>query len=135
MPWGAVVPVRRRLAIIPRQHQEVTSGVGADREVTTEGGGGDGSLGKVLPRGSSGGALVWSRDMGDFGNNDAEVRGSACGFPAAGHKKKVKTSGGWVLAAGDSKNIPTGIGDTAAPDICGHDTGNSGGVGVPTVYF
>ena len=62
--------------------------MGADQEFATKGGGGDGSLRKVLQRGSSGGAIVWRGDMGDFGDNGAEVRGSACGFPETGHKKK-----------------------------------------------
>ena len=88
-----------------------------------------------LPRGSSGGALVWSGDMGDFGTNDAEVRGSACGFPAAGQKKKVIVDEGWVLASGEGKNSPTWSRDTAAPDICGQETGDSDGVGGPTAYF
>ena len=57
--------------------------------------------------------------MGDFGTNYAEVRGSACGFPTSGHKKKGKAAEGWVLAAGDGKNSPIGSGDTAALDICG----------------
>ena len=51
---------------------------------------GDGavSLGKVLPRGSSGAALVWSGGMHAFGTSAVYVRGRACGFPAAGHMKK-----------------------------------------------
>ena len=28
--------------------------------------------------------------MGDFGANGAEIRGSVCGFPTAGHKKHSK---------------------------------------------
>ena len=42
------------------------------------------SLGKISRNGSSGGTLVWSRDMGDFGTNNAEVRGSECEFPVTG---------------------------------------------------
>ena len=68
--------------------------MGADREVSTERGGGAGSLGKQLPRSSSGGALVWSGYMGAFGTNDEEVRGSACGFPTTGHTKKVRAADG-----------------------------------------
>ena len=67
--------------------QEGKGGVGTAWEVATEGGYGARSFGKVLLRGSSGGALVGSGDMGGFGTNDAEVRGSACEFPAAGHTK------------------------------------------------
>ena len=48
--------------------------------------------------------------MGDFRTNDAEVRGRACEFPAAGHKKKVKAAGVWVLAAGDGKIVLQGMG-------------------------
>ena len=48
-------------------------------------------LEKKLPHVSSGGALVWSGDMDYFGTNDADVRGSACGFPAACHKGKKGT--------------------------------------------
>ena len=46
------------------------------------------SLGKVIPHGSSGGAIVWSVDMGAFGATGAEVRGSVCVFPAVDHKGK-----------------------------------------------
>ena len=78
-------PVRRRLAISTEKYQEGKSGVGEAQEVTSEGGGGDGSLGKVLLFGSSGGTLVWSGDMGYYGANDAGFRGRACEFPVAGH--------------------------------------------------
>ena len=88
-----VGPFRRRLASSPTQHQEGTSGVGADREVSTERGGGAGSLGKQLLPSNSGGALFWSGYMGVFGN-DEEVRGSACGFPTTGHTKKVRAADG-----------------------------------------
>ena len=64
IPWADVGPVRLQLDIIPTQHQEFTSGVGSDWGVATEVGGGAGSLGKKLPCGSSGGVIVWSRDMG-----------------------------------------------------------------------
>ena len=133
IPWESVGPVRRRISVSPTKQQEVTSGVGADQEVSTEGGGVARSLGKVLPRISSGGTLVWSRYMGAFVSNDGEVRGSACGFTLASHKTKVKAAKGWVLAAGDNKNSPTGSGDTAALDICGQETGDSGRVGGPRV--
>ena len=56
--------------------------------------------------------------MGGFGNNNANVRGNACGFPAAGHTKTVDVAEEWILAAGDVKISPTGSGDTSAPDIC-----------------
>ena len=46
-------------------------GVGADWEDTSEGGGGTDSIGKVLPRGSSGGSIVWRGDMGAHGENDS----------------------------------------------------------------
>ena len=71
--------------------------------------------------------------MGVFDTNYAEVRGSVCGFPTAGHKKKAKR-----LRDGSykqDKNSPTGIGETYDPDICGQDTSNSGGVGGPAAYF
>ena len=135
IPQEATGMFRRRLAINTVQHQEGKVGVGAAQEVATERGGGAGSLGKVLPHVSSGGALVWSGDMGAFSTNDAEVRGSTCGFPAPGHKKTGNAEEGWVLAVGDGKNSPTGSRDTDAPDICGQATGNSGGVGGPTAYF
>ena len=54
--------------------------------------------------------------MGDFGINDAEVGGSACGFPVAGHKKKAKRLryGSWrrvmeniVLQGAGTKPIQT----------------------------
>ena len=109
--------------------------MGADWEVSTEGRGGAGSLGNVLLCGSSGCALFWSRDIGNFGTNDAEVRGIACGFPAAGHKKTGNKAERWVLAEGDGRNSPTGIGDTAASDIYGKAIGDSFRVGGPTAYF
>ena len=84
------------LASIPTQHQEVKAGVGQDQEVATQGGVGAGSLRKKLPRGSSGGALVWSVDMGAFGTNGVQVRGSAFDFPAAGHTKTGKAAQGWI---------------------------------------
>ena len=109
--------------------------MGEVREFATEGGVGSGSLGKVLPHGSSGNSLVWSGDVVAFSTNYSEVRVNSCGFPASGHREKGNTAEGWVLAAGDGKSIPTGIGDTAAPDIYGQETGDSGGVGGPTNYF
>ena len=39
------------------------------------------------------------------------------------------------MATNDREKSPLGSGDTAAPDICGQETGNSGGVGGPTAYF
>ena len=67
------------------QYQEVKAGVGEDQEVTLEVGGRSDSLGKVLPRGSADGTLIWSRDMGDYGDNETSVKGSACEFPATVH--------------------------------------------------
>ena len=48
--------------------------------------------------------------MGDFGANVAEVRGSACGFPTAGHKKKYKAAEGRVMVEGDEKKVLQGAG-------------------------
>ena len=135
IPCAAVGTVRRRLVRSSAQYYEVKSGVGAAQEVTKEGGGGYGSIGKVLPHGVSGGALVWSGDMGDFGTNDADVGGIACGFPESGYKKKGTTAEGRVLAVGDEKNSPAGSGDIEALDICAQAAGDSGGVGGPTAYF
>ena len=59
--------------------------MGVAQEVNSEGGGGSNSIGKVLPHGIAGGTLVWSGDIGAYGENDAAVRGSAYEFPAAGH--------------------------------------------------
>ena len=73
--------------------------------------------------------------MGDFGANVSEVRGSAGGSLAAGNKKKDKEAEGWFVAADGRKNSPPGSGDTSAPDIYGHETGDSGVVGGPTAYF
>ena len=134
-PRSDVGPVRRRLEISPTKHTEGTSGVGVDQEIATEEEGGSSSLGKVLSCGRSGGDIVWGGDMGDFGANNTEVRGIACGFPALGHKVKGKSAEGWVVAAGGGKNSPPGSGDTAAPDLCGQYTGDSGGVGGPTADF
>ena len=49
--------------------------------------------------------------------------------------KKFKAADGWVLSEDYGENSPIGIGDTSAPDICGQETGNSGGLGGPTAYF
>ena len=45
--------------------------MGASWEATPEGGTGADSLGNVLPRSSAGGNLVWSRDIGDHGDNES----------------------------------------------------------------
>ena len=74
------------------QHQGSTLGLGTDQKVSTEGGGRDGNIGNFLPYGSSGSAIVWSGYMGDFGTNGADLRESACEFPAADKKKKVKVA-------------------------------------------
>ena len=52
----------------------------ADWEGTSEGGGGNDSIGKVLPRGSPGGTIVWSGDMSARGDNESEDRGITCDF-------------------------------------------------------
>ena len=54
--------------------------MGATWEVTLEGGGGADSISKVLTHGSAGGNLVWSGDMGSYGDNDAVGRGTAFEF-------------------------------------------------------
>ena len=54
---------------------------------------------------------------------------------AEGHKKKMKTDEGQVMASGNGEKIPPGSWDTTALDICGKETGDSGGVGGPTDYF
>ena len=61
--------------------------MGEAQEFVTKVGVGAGSLGNILPHGSSGGVIVWIGDMGAFVTNDADVIGSACEFPAAGHMK------------------------------------------------
>ena len=73
--------------------------------------------------------------MSALAANGAEVGGSACGFPAAGHKERVKAVEGWVVAEGYRKRITPGSGDTVSPYIYGQYTGGSGGVGVPTADF
>ena len=74
--------------------------------------------------------------MGDFGTNDAEVRGSACDFPVVGHTKKINTAEGWVLAAGDGRSSPTGSVGTFTQYVWTGDmrqaTGKSGVMGDPT---
>ena len=65
----------------------------------------------------------------------AAVRGSTRGFSAEGYYKSGNAVEGWVLAAGDGINSPTGSGEAAAPDICGEATGDGGGVCGPTAYF
>ena len=119
---AAVGPVIRQLPDSPTQHQEGTTGLGAALEVDTEGGGGAGILVRVLPRGSSGGAIVWSIYMGDFGANGAEVRGSACGLLRQVTGKKAKRMRNRVVAADEGNNSPPESGDTAALDICEQET-------------
>ena len=48
--------------------------------------------------------------MGTFGANVAEVREIACGFPAAGHRKKGKVAEVRVVVAGDRKFFLQGAG-------------------------
>ena len=50
-------------------------------------------------------------------------------------KVKGKAAEGLVVEEGGDKKIPSGSGDTAAPEILGQETGNSVGVGVLTAYF
>ena len=59
--------------------------MGAAREVTLEGGGGADSIGNFLPRVSAGGTIIWSVDMGAYGDNYTAVRGCANEFTTAGH--------------------------------------------------
>ena len=93
--------------------------MGAAWEVAAEVGGGAGRIGKFLLRSSSGSAVVWGGDVGDIDVNGAEVRGSACGFPATANKFKVKAAEGGVVADDGGKNSTSGSGDTAAPDLLG----------------
>ena len=58
--------------------------MGATQEDNTEGGGGTGSLGKVLSRGNICSAVVWGGDLGVVGANGAEAEGGSCGVPATG---------------------------------------------------
>ena len=109
--------------------------MGAAQEFVTKVGVGAGSLGNILPHGSSGGAIVWIGDTGAFGSNGAEVRGIACGFPAVGHRKKYRSAEGQVVVAVDGKYSPPGIRITAATDICEQKTGDSGRVDGLTAYF
>ena len=66
------------MSISPAQHQEGKAGVGAAWEATSEGRGGNDSLGKKLTRGSAGGTIVCSGDMGYHGENVSVVIGSTC---------------------------------------------------------
>ena len=117
--------------------------MGAAWEVSTEVGGGDVRLGKVLLRVSSGGAVVWGGEMGDIGANGTEVRGSACGFPAIDKNSKSKRlrDGSWrkatakkVLQRADTQPLQTYVDRRQATvsewvalrpifDICVRDTG------------
>ena len=54
--------------------------MGAAWGATSKGGGVTESLGKFLPRSSSGGSLVWVGDMGAHRDNQSEDRVSACEF-------------------------------------------------------
>ena len=117
--WKTAGPVRQILAISPAQYQEGKAGVGAAWGATLEGGSGADSLGKVLPRGSAGGTLVWSGDMGAHGGNVSAVRGSACEFIEADNTYVGNAAKGWVLTEGSGRSSATGSGDTDAKDICG----------------
>ena len=75
-----------------------------------KGRGGAVSLGKVLPHGSSGGDIVWNRDMGSSGANGAEATGSASAFPASGHRKKGNSAEVRVIATCDGKTVLYGAG-------------------------
>ena len=57
-----------------------------------------------------GGSIVWGGDMGDFGANGAEVRGSSCGFPVTGQKEKGKELEVRVVTEGDEKTVLQGAG-------------------------
>ena len=109
--------------------------MGEDWEVSTEVGGGARILGNVLPRGSSVGDIFGGGDMGAIGANGAEVRGGACRLPLSGYKDKGKASKGCVVATGNGKNSPPGSEETAAPEIFGQETGNSGRVDGPMTDF
>ena len=109
--------------------------MGAAREVATEGVGRAGRLRFFLLRSSSGGDVVCGGDVGAIGSTVADVRGSACGFPATGNKAKGKADDGRVVAEGDGGNSTLGRRDTAALDLLGWETCDSGGVGGPTGYF
>ena len=93
--------------------------MGAAREVATEGRGVAGRLGNFLSRGTSGGAVVWSGDVGAIGANGAEVIGRSYGFPATGKKVKGKATEGRVMAEGGNKQSTSGSGDTTALDLLG----------------
>ena len=67
------------------QYQEVKAGEGGALVDTSKGGGRDDSLGKYLPRVSTGGTLLWSRAMGAHGTNESEDRGSAHEFFETDH--------------------------------------------------
>ena len=63
------------------------------------------------------------------------LEGAHVGFLRKVTINQAKRVEGWVLAAGDGINSPTGSGEAAAPDICGEATGDGGGVCGPTAYF
>ena len=57
-----------------------------------------------------GGSIFGGGDMGDFGANGAEVRGSSCGFPVTGKKYKGNLLEVRVVAEGDGKTVLQGEG-------------------------
>ena len=115
IPWESVGMVKLRLSMVPKKHQEGASGLGEDREVVTEGGGGAVRFGKFLSFISSGSDFVWGGDVGAVSANGVEVRGSECGFPATGNKVKGKEAEGQVVEEYSGKNCPSGSGNTATP--------------------
>ena len=106
--------------------------MGAAWKVTLEGGGGFGSLGKVLPCGSSGGTIVWSGNMGAYRDNNAAVRGITCNFPAEEMRRR---DGSWQKLTEEA--VLQGAGTQSPRTYVDRRqvTGGSGGVSGHPTYF
>ena len=67
--------------------------------------------------------------MGVVGKNGAEDGGNSCGVPETGNEFEVKKAEGKVMAEGGSGYFVSGSGDTTAPDLLGHESGEIGVMG------
>ena len=93
--------------------------MGTAWEDTTYGGGGTVLLGKNVPRGNTGGAVVRCGDVVYVGANGAEAGRSLCGFTATGDKVEGEKSEGRFMVEGGGGQSTSGRGDTTAPGLLG----------------
>ena len=73
--------------------------------------------------------------MGVFGTNGAEDIGSSYRVPETGDEVEGKNAEGRFVSEGGDGQSTSGSGDTTAPDLLGQESGDSGGMGVPTAHI